>query len=247
MNLKKLFDYSQPLVASFTILVIGLMAITWYGTNALYKIKLANDTIEVTGSAKASVVADTGRLTITLDTKSGLNDQQTATARLQRGVDTISNFLKEQGLTEFETPAGNTSATYIYPQNSEPILTGYQLSRTVVVRSSDVTKLSELANNTAPFTGAGYTVSIYGLELTYSKLDEMRVSLLTDAIKDATARAGAIATNSNREVGNLRNAVGGVVQVLPAGGVDISDYGTYDTQSLNKDVMVTVRATFGLD
>ncbi len=246
MNISKLFDYSQPLVAAFTILVIGMAGIAWYGTQALYKIRLANDTIEVTGSAKEAVVADTGRLTIALETKSGLSDQEVATDRLQRGVDAITAYLTDQGLTEFETPAGSVVPSYIYPQNAEPIQTGYQLNRSVVVRSSDVAKLGDLANNTGPLNGSGYTVSIYGLELTYSKLDEMRVSLLTEAIKDATDRANAIATNSGRGVGQLRNAVGGVVQVLPAGGVDISDYGSYDTQSLNKEVMVTVRATFGL-
>jgi hypothetical protein len=35
--------------------------------------------------------------------------------------------------------------------------------------------------------------------------------------------------------------------VLPKGGVDVSDYGTYDTSSMEKEVMVTVRATFALD
>jgi hypothetical protein len=44
----------------------------------------------------------------------------------------------------------------------------------------------------------------------------------------------------------LRNASSGVVQVLAADGVDISDYGSYDTTSLNKEVMVTVRAVFEL-
>ncbi len=247
MHINKLFDYSQPLVAAFTILVIGMAGIAWYGTQALYKIKLASDTIEVTGSAKEAVVADMGRLTISLETKSGLNDQEAAAARLQRGVDTIASYLTNEGLVTYETPAGSSIPSYIYPQNAEPIQTGYQLNRSVVVRSSDVAKLADLANNTSPLNGAGYTVSIYGLELTYSKLDEMRVSLLTEAIKDATDRANAIASNSGRSVGQLRNAVGGVVQVLPAGGVDISDYGSYDTQSLNKEVMVTVRATFGME
>jgi hypothetical protein len=74
----------------------------------------------------------------------------------------------------------------------------------------------------------------------------MRVKLLTEAVKDATLRANAIAENSGRGVGELRNAVGGVVQVLPAGGIEVSDYGSYDTVSLNKEVMVTTRATFGL-
>jgi len=247
MNFKKLFDYSQPLVAAMTLFIIALGIMVWYGAQVVYDIKLSGDTIETTGSAKEAVVADTGRLVISLDTKTGLGDQEAGAKRLETAVANITNYLTENQLTDFETPAGSSNATYIYPDQSEPIMTGYQVTRSVVVRSSEVAALSSLANNSAPLAGSGYTVSTQGLELTYSKLDEMRVKLLTAAIKDATNRAEAIASNSGRTVGLLRNAVGGVVQVLPQGGVDISDYGSYDTQSLNKEVMVTVRVTFGLE
>jgi hypothetical protein len=246
MEIKKLFDYSQPLVASTTLFIIALFIIVGYAGKIVTDIKLAGDTIEVTGSAKEAVVADTGRLTITLETKTGVFDQQSGFSKLESAVGKIGAYLKTQELTEFETPTGSSFAQYIYPQNGESIHTGYTVSRSVIVRSSDVEKLSKLANNIEPLSGAGYNVSMGGLELTYSKLDEMRVALLTKAIADATDRANAIAQNSGRKVGQLRNAVGGVVQVLPQGGVDISDYGSYDTQSMNKEVMVTVRATFGL-
>ena len=115
-----------------------------------------------------------------------------------------------------------------------------------MVRSKDVEKLSALANNVDPLVGQGYTVSTGALELTYSKLADMRVQLLSRAIKDAEERAKAIAQDSGRSVKTLRNASGGVVQVLSEGAVEVSDYGTYDTQSLHKEVMVTVRATFSL-
>ncbi len=246
MQFKKLFDYSQPVVAATTIFSVVLIGLVLYGTQVVYTLKLASDTIEVTGSAKQSVVADTGRLTVTLEAKTGLDGAQTGTERLESALTAIGTYLKNAQLSEYELPAGSSNPTYYYPQNGEAVQTGYSVTRSVVIRSQDVARLNQLANDTKPFTGTGYTVSVGGLELTYSKLDEMRVSLLTDAIADAKARAEAIAANSGRGVGQLRNAVGGVVQVLPAGGVDISDYGTYDTGSMNKDVMVTVRTTFSL-
>lgn len=246
MNIQKLFDYSQPLVAATTLFIIALFGLAAFTSYVVYDIKLSGDTIEVTGSAKEAVVADMGRLTIMLETKTGMSDQQAGFNKLESAIDSIGAFLKSQNLNEFETPAGSTYATFVYPQNSEPIQTGYTVSRSVIVRSADVQKLTDLANNIEPLTGNGYNVSTGGLELTYSKLDEMRVRLLTKAIEDATNRANAIAENSGRGVRLLRNAVGGVVQVLPQGGVEISDYGMYDTQSMNKEVMVTVRATFGL-
>jgi hypothetical protein len=246
MNARKLFDYSVPMVAAATVLVAGGIIIAAIGAYTAYDIKLSRDSVEVTGSAKASVVADTARWTINLDTRTGPGDLQGGYTRLEAATDKIVSYLKDAGYTDIETPAMNSYPTYTYPQYGEPVMTGYSVSRQIMVRSDDVTRMSDLASNIEPFTGAGYNVSTQSLELTYSKLDEMRVSLLKEAIKDAGARAAAIASESGRSVGALRNASSGVVQVLPAGGVDISDYGTYDTQSLNKDVMVTVRATFEL-
>jgi uncharacterized protein len=247
MHFKKLFDYSQPLVAATTLFAVTLLIITVYSAQVLYDIKLAGDTVEVTGSAKESVVADRGRLIINIETKTGLNDQPAGTARMEQAVARTVAYLEGQELTEYETPAGYVSADYYYPQNSAAVQTGYTMMRSVIVRSEDLEKLNSLANDLGPLSGTGFTVTSGGLELTYSKLDEKRVSLLTDAIKDATDRANAIAAESGRTVGPLRNATGGVVQVLPVGGVEISDYGSYDTNSMNKDVMVTVRATFELE
>ncbi len=246
MNIKKLFDYSQPLVSAATVLVIGGIIITLIGTYTVYNIKLARDTVEVTGSAKEAVVADTARWIINLETKTGTNNQQSGFTRLESATEKITNYLETEGFTDFETPAMNSYPNYSYPQNGSPIFTGYNVSRQIIVRSNDVESINTLANNIEPFTGFDYNVSTQSLELTYSKLDELRVSLLSEAIKDATARAEAIASESGRKVGLLRNASSGVVQVLPAGGIEVSDYGTYDTQSMNKEVMVTVRATFGL-
>jgi hypothetical protein len=125
-------------------------------------------------------------------------------------------------------------------------MTGYSANRQIIVRSTDIEKLSDLANNIQPLTGPTYTVSTGGVELTYQKLPEMRVKLLTAAIADAQARAEAIAKETGRSVGTLRSASGGVVQVLSQGGIDVSDYGSYDTQSKKKEVMVTVRADFSI-
>lgn len=247
MNFKKLFDYGEPLVAATTLLAVTLLIITAYSAQVVYKVKMSGDTVEVTGSAKEAVVADRGRLVINIESKTGLNNQAEGTARAQAAVDKTIAYLESQNFTEYETPAGYVNADYYYPQNGPAVQTGYTVMRSVVVRSGELEKLTNLANDTAPLAGAGYTVSTGGMELTYSKLDEMRVKLLTDAIKDATARAEAIASESGRSVGVLRNATGGVVQVLAADGIDISDYGSYDTSSLNKEVMVTVRASFELE
>lgn len=246
MNFPKLFDYSVPLVAAATILVVGAVIVAGIGAYTAYDIKLSRDSVEVTGSAKEAVVADTARWIINLETKTGPHDQQAGYTRLENATNKITAYLTQQGFEDFETPAVTSYQNYTYPQYGEPQFTGFTVNRQVIVRSNDVERISTLANTIEPFTGPNYNVSTQSLELTYSKLDQMRVKLLTEAIGDAKARAEAIAKESGRGVGVLRNASSGVVQVLPQGGIEISDYGMYDTQSLHKEVMVTVRATFEL-
>jgi uncharacterized protein len=246
MNPKGLINYTQPLVAAATVLVIGALVSVCIGAYTAYKIKVSANTIEVTGSAKESVVSDFARWTINLDTKTPADNQQVGFDRLDTATTRIIAYLKKQGFTDIETPSPNTNPSYSYPEKSEPILTGYSVSRQIIVHSTDVDKVIELAGSIAPFTGYSYNVSSNGVELTYQNLPEKRITLLSGAIKDAKARAEAIAKETGRSVGALGSATGGVVQVLPQGGVDISDYGSYDTQSKNKEVMVTVRASFSL-
>lgn len=234
------------MTAGATILALGGIIIGCIGAYTAYNIKTAEDTIVVTGSAKETVTADAGRLVLNVETKTGTADLQQGYARLEKAASQITSYLDSKGFTDHETPSITSFPDYIYPQNGQPIFNGYTVNRQVIIRSSDVEGLGTLANNIEPFLGTGYSVTTQALELTYSKLDEARVSLLSDAIKDAKARADAIAKDSGRNVGVLKNASSGVVQVLPQGGVEISDYGTYDTQSKVKDIMVTVRATFEL-
>lgn len=230
-------------------LVLGLALIisTLIVSNTAYKIKSSGETIEVTGSAKVAVVADMAKWVITLETKTGLSDQGAGYTRLDEATMQIAAFLKEKGYEDIETPAPSIYPTYVYPQNGEAYQTGYQVSRQIIVRSDDVKGIETLAGSTLPQKDQSYTISTGSVELTYQKLPETRVTLLSEAIKDATARAEAIAKETGRNVNELKSATGGVVQVLPVGGVEVADYGSYDTSSINKEVMVTVRATFTLE
>jgi hypothetical protein len=247
MQLRKLFDYSVPLVAAATIFLVAVVLAVGVASYTAYQIKMSVDTIEVTGSAKESVQADFGRWSINLEARTGTTDQQSGFDRLTGATQKIVSYLNAQGFEEIETPSALMSPDYVYLEGQPPQLRGYIVSRQIIVRSNDVDKIEALAGSIAPLTGSGYTVSTNSVELTYTQLDEMRVKLLSQAVKDAQARAYAIAQESGRSVGVLRSASGGVVQVLPKGSIEVSDYGSYDTQSKDKEIMVTVRATFRID
>jgi hypothetical protein len=244
--MKFLQSENQPPVTGASVLGLALIMCASIGSYTAYAIKASQDVIEVTGSAKVVVVSDFARWTISLETKTGTSNQTDGYTRLEAATEKIVAYLNEQGYEDIETPAPSIYPNYTYPQYGEPVMTGYTVSRQIVVRSEDVAGIQALAGSIGPLSGSGYTVSTGQVELTYQQLPETRVTLLTEAITDATARAEAIAKESGREVDTLRSASSGVVQVLPAGGVEVSDYGMYDTQSMDKEVMVTVRAKFSI-
>ncbi len=243
----KLFSTDRPLVTAASLLGLSFIISAGLASYTAYSIKATQDTIEVTGSAKVAVEADFARFVLNLEARTGTQNQADGYTRIEIATEKILAYLNERGFSEIEAPAPSAHATYSYPQYGEPIMTGYQVNRQIIIRSNEIDKVEALASSINPFTGTGYTVSTGMVELTYQKLPETRVTLLSEAIEDATARAAAIAKETGRDVGTLRSASSGVVQVLPAGGVEVSDYGSYDTQSRQKEVMVTVRAKFSLE
>jgi hypothetical protein len=133
-----------------------------------------------------------------------------------------------------------------YNQNNGNGEKHYNLTETITVSSPDVAKITAVAKDSASLAAGGVLISTQSLEYLYSKLPELRVSLLSAAVSDAKARASELAKSGGAKVGKLRSAASGVVQVTSPNSIDVADYGQYDTSSVDKEVMVTVKATFAL-
>ncbi len=237
----------RSLISAAAILGIAFVIGVLIASHTAYTIRISQDVIEVTGSARVAVTSDFARWTITAGVNTGLHDKAEGYARLEEASKQILQYLNERGYDLVETPIPMAFPNFVHSEQAGSVQTGYQIQRNFVVRSDDVAGIQALASNIVPFTGPHHNIINNSLELTYKNLPETRVTLLTAAIADAKARAEAIARESGREVGDLRTAASGVVQVLPVGGVEVSDFGTYDTASMEKEVMVTVRAKFSLN
>ncbi len=80
----------------------------------------------------------------------------------------------------------------------------------------------------------------------YTKLGDLKIEMLAEATKDATARARQIADNSGAKLGAVREARMGVMQINPAHSTEVSDSGNNDTTSLEKEITAVVSAKFEL-
>jgi hypothetical protein len=118
------------------------------------------------------------------------------------------------------------------------------LRQTVKIQSNDVDKITSMAKNTQELINKGVIFSTQSLEYYYSKLPELRIELIPDAINDAKLRAQKIAEGSGKEIVSIKSANLGVVQVLPVNSTEVSDWGTYDTTTIEKEVMIPVTVIF---
>ncbi len=237
--------YRQPLVAAAGVIAIAILLATIIGTYTLYTIRGFDNALSVTGSAKMSVRADSVKWSSTITRTVYENELQSGYAQIAKDGTVVKDFMTKQGIASSSVTITPVFVDQIYNYNAN---SGgpreYSLRQTITVGSNDVDKITQVANNVQDIIAKGVIFSTSQPEYYYSKLADLRVSLIADAITDAKARAGQLAQSSGSRVGGLKSASTGVVQVLPPNSVDVSDYGQYDTSSIMKDVMVTVRATF---
>jgi len=228
-------------------ITIGIIISAGIGAYTFYSTKKLDNTLSVTGSAKTAVTSDSAKWNIQIVRKVYESGMQSGYSLLTKDVQEVVNFLKTNNISEEKIKISTIYPEEIYKYNQND--TGpreFNLRQSINVISDDVNLIDKLSKSISVLVNKGVFVSGNDVQFFISKLPELRVSLLADSIKDAKARAEQIAGSNAQSVGSLKAASSGVIQVLAPNSIEISDYGQYDTQSLEKEVMVTVRATFFL-
>jgi uncharacterized protein len=216
---------------------------------AFYLSRVDTDVLSVTGSSKVSVKADLAKWTISFSRIVPQSSIKTGYDLMAKDLQIVNKYFKDAGVadTDLNISPVFMDQNYDYSSSKTPgSEKEYTLRQTVQLSLADVQKMTLLAKNTRAIVDGGVLLSPNSVEYYYTKLPDLRVSLLSDAIKDAQNRAEKLTGSTGRMVGVLKSASSGVVQVLPLNSLEVSDYGSYDTGSIDKDVMITVRATFNI-
>jgi len=229
-------------IAFGLILGLSLIISSALGAFAFYKIRSA-DYISTTGSAKKAVISDKVKWTSAITRPATSSTVKDGYVKMDGDLKEVKNFLSVNGISPEAINISPVFMNEIWEQNPGTEKK-YNLTQSIEVQSDDVKKIDELAKNTNPLVSKGILFSTNSLEFYYSKLPEVRIELLDSAIADAKARAEKLAGAGGKKIGALKSASSGVVQVLAPNSVDVSDYGMYDTSKIDKEIMVTVKASF---
>ena len=241
MNLRHVineYEIGPALVLSSGIVIAAIVAAyAFYGVHAL------SNTLTVTGSATATSTADTAKLTVTVSRGSTEDGISVAQNRVSDDADVVISYFTKNGIDTSTIETGTVAADREYSSN-EFAPRRYTVREDVTITSHDPYLIEKLSKGVSDLSSRGIFLNVNQPQYFISNLPELRVRLIGEAVKDAKARAASIATSAGQNVGRLQSAAGGVVQVMAPNSTDISDYGSYDTTTIDKTVMVTTKAVF---
>ncbi len=209
----------------------------------------ANQTITVTGSAKKEIVSDLGFLrgTITVQAVS----PEYAFRELNRQKPILLSYLQKKGFPKDKVEFFTMNSYPVYEKNANGYSTGrviaYVYNQRMEISSTDVNKIKEISLDIASLVEQGINFSVEMPEYHYTKLAELKIEIQAEAAKDAMIRAQKIAEATGRDLGPMRTARMGVLQITPKFSNLISDYGINDLSSIEKEIIGVVNASFEIE
>ncbi|MHB9019734.1 MAG: SIMPL domain-containing protein [Minisyncoccota bacterium] len=250
-------NLQKALVGLAIVLGLSFVAGTFIVSNTFYKVKALSNVISVTGSADKLVTSDTAKWSSSFSRVVGVDGLKSGSTQLASDLESVKSYFAGKGITDKEITIKPVSVTSNCQSSNDIIwdkdgqkcsrVIGYTLSQSILIESSDVDKVTKLAQEaSSALISKGLVFNSQNIEYYFNKLADLRIEMVSEATKNAQLRAKQIAESTGAQIGNLQAASLGVFQVAAPNSTDVSDYGIYDTGSMQKKVSATVRASFVL-
>lgn len=238
-------------------LIAGICAVICAGilTNGLvtFKKSAAGGGLTATGSASVDFESDKivwgGSYSVHGDTP------KDAYAIIKKDGKLVKDYLTENGVTEDEMVFSSVSISQAYTPTYDDegrhvgdVENGYDLTQSMTVSSSDLDKVENISRDITKLIESGVVLESDPPEYYYSKLDEMKLDLISKATANAKERIDLMAQGSGAQTDKLLNASLGVFQITAANsGTESYGYsGSFDVSSRYKTANITVRLNYAV-
>lgn len=233
-------------------LVVFVSTALWSYAFFTKEIKTYKNVVSVIGVATKEVTSDHASWRITLARRS--LDRSANIRGLNEDEKTVRSFLSTSSFTTDEVSSPQISVSTIFKQNPNGYgvtdeIASYETRSTLYVTTNKVNKVEEGVNLLRRYGEENNIELIDDIsEYTYSAFEKEKIPLLQKAIEDAQNRANALvnATKgvSKTSIGKILSAQQGVFQVNSTNDNSVSDYGNFDTSSIQKTIRATVTVEF---
>lgn len=240
--------YKERFVIPSAILGFALIISTLIFSGTWKKIKSENQIITVTGSAKSVIVSDLGILRGTLTVEAATASDAYRELQTQKPV--LLAYFKSKGFAGDKVNYQTINSYPNYSFNSQGQNVGvrsFTASQTIDISSSDVNLIKAMSLEISSLIERGVSFQVNPPEYYYTKIGDIKIEIQAQAAKDAMTRGQRIAEATGRELGTLKSARMGVLQITPENSNLTSDYGVNDVSSIRKEIVAVVNANFEID
>ena len=234
-KLEKLQILTVGIIVVLAILITTKIIITAFSGN----------TISVTGSAYEIVKSDKGSLSFNINVKR--IDKKEAYTVIQEQLKIVEQYLADKKITTIEQKTIN--GYYNYKRDLKTgaytnIPESYNLRQPITIASDNVELIKDISNDITGLITQGIDINVYNVSYDYSKLPELKVSLLEKASVDAKARASSMLKATHNKVGKIHSVRMGVYQITPVDSTDVSNMGINDSSTIDKKVTAVANISF---
>ena len=235
-------------ILPFAILGLSLIVSTFIFSSTWRKIKSENQTITVTGSAKKVIVSDLGVLRGTLSVEASTALEAYRLLQAQKPI--LMEYFKSKGFSADKVNVQTITSFPNFSFNEQGQNTGirsYSTSQIIDISASDVQLIKAMSIEISSLVERGVNFQVNQPEYYYTKIGDIKIEIQAEAARDAMIRGERIAEATGRELGALKSARMGVLQITPENSNLISDYGVNDVSSIRKEIIAVVNANFEID
>ncbi|MBO7644719.1 MAG: SIMPL domain-containing protein [Alphaproteobacteria bacterium] len=231
------------------ILAFGFALGGFFVGNGIYK-SMARRTVTVKGLAEMDVVADTAVWNIKFNRVGG--DLAKVQSAIDNDIKKTRAFLMENGFSNDEIQNLRIQVRDKFAGYSDAQRQGqdsgdrYVIETGVMVRSNSVNLVDTVSRKMGDLVRQGVTVTedYAGPIYVFNGLNDIKIKMIEEATKNATAAGEQFAKDANAKLGKIQSANQGVFSVTARDQVDA--WSDNEKQSINKRVRVVSTITFYL-
>lgn len=235
-------------IEGYQLLIIGVFfSLALIISTSIVANTLSRSGIEVTGSSVAVVESDNVSWDLNISTAS--SSKKKSFEKLVKDRVIVMDYLKSKGFSDNEIELQNTNSFPVFdisPDTGEPLNTvnHYESNQTIRINSNNISLVKDASLDAENLLNKGIDIQSNPPQYFYTKLADLKVKLLKEASDDARKRAKAMLKGSGSRLGTIKSIKTGVFQITTPNSTEVTDYGIYDTSTIQKKVTAVTQVTF---
>lgn len=236
------------IIFTFT-LPLGVVLSTHLARRSFERVQLRDQVVSVKGYAEMPIISDRAEWSARIVERNV--DRTAAYLTLAEQRTRLLGYLDSRGFTSSQVSLGPVNINEVYVRNDKGQSTNaielYEVSQYCSIASTDVESVSLAARDSGELIALGLSLQSYAPTYLYTRLDDMKLTMLSEATANARERADRLIAGSGGKLGTVRSASQGVFQITPAFSTEVSGYGQNDTSSINKVIKAVVTVEYAIE